>query len=899
MSPAGTVTILFTDLVESTELLVGLGELRFDQIRDEHDTLVGGSLSAHGGEIVKHTGDGYMAVFATASDALAAAVDIQRRMVARNAQSDVALGVRIGMSTGEATKRAGDYHGIVPVEAARLCAAATGGQILTAAIVSTQAAAGDDLEFVQLGELDLKGLPPVAAVAVRWGPDAPVHGPARALGNLPASLDRFIGRETDLETLPNLVDDHRLVTLTGPGGSGKTRLALEVARSVAPNFTDGTWLVELAAVDDERLIADTTVAALGLRASDLDSIGQLEDHLGGQHLLLIIDNCEHVDGVATFCARLLSRCARVHIHSTSRDPLRVPAEREHRVEPLSLDEAADLFLERAPDSDRLANASGDGIERICMAVAGIPLAVELAAARLRVFSPEQLAERLDDQLGVLTRGGRTRPGRQQTLRAALDWSHDLLNDDERIVFRRLAIFAGGFTLDAADYVVADGEVESGHGIEVVEELSARSLLSPVASGAEQRLRLLEPVRQYAAERLDEAGERDAVATRHVAWFMRLTRHVSGEIFASPVTATARIDADHGNVCAALEYALGAGDVVSAARIVDAVAFAWFASGRPDALHWCERVLRVLPTDAPPRARAGALVAAAIFLQERFEYERAVPLLLRARDLYRPMGNTLGEAWTSIWLGRAAFATNVANTPSEVWYSRALELYRANGIQVGVAWCGAALALAAREAGNPDLARARGEEALQLGRSAGVNLAVGEALRVLALLDADVGDFSLAEVRVAEMIRLHEASGDTYQLANAHLTAAEIAVQAGSVHRAASHVLLAADLARGTGSGERVLDVIAAASLTLFTATHYADAALLAGAFDSASRRSSFVGGDLYRPVLSSTRSTIERPLASAGANKTAFEAGQALSLPDAMERACEMLTQLGRPHHPS
>jgi predicted ATPase/class 3 adenylate cyclase/tetratricopeptide (TPR) repeat protein len=892
MSP-GTVTVVFTDLVGSTELLVALGELRFDQIRDEHDTLVGGSINAHRGGIVKHTGDGYMAAFATANDALGAAIDIQRRLVARNARSDVPLAVRIGISTGAATKRSGDYHGVVPVEAARLCAAATGGQILAAAVVSRLVTTGEDVDLVPLGVLDLKGLPPVATVAVRWGADAPVHRPAGSVGNLPASLDRFIGRETELETLPTLLADHRLLSLTGPGGSGKTRLALEVARSVAPNFGDGVWLVELAAVDDESLIAETTVAALGLRPSDLRSIDQLEAHLETQHVLLLIDNCEHVvDGAAGFCARLLSACPRAHILTTSREPLRVPGEREHCVDPLSPDEAADLLRERAPDGNRLADASADAIERICTAVAGIPLAVELAAARLRVLSPDQLAERLDDQLGILTQGGRTRPGRQQTLRATLDWSHNLLSEDERIVFRRLATFAGGFTLDAADQVVAGDEVGGGHVIEVIEDLCARSLIARSTSGATQRLRLLEPVRQYAAEWLDKAGERDMVAARHVTWCVGMTRRASGEIFVSPGTAMARIDADHGNISAALEYALGTGNVVSATRIVDALGFVWFTRGRPDAFYWCERVLRVLPKNAPPRARAGALVAAAIFLQEQVEYERAVALLLEAHDLYQSMGNTPGEAWTSIWLGRAAFVTNVANTPLDVWYSRALEHYRANGIQVGVAWCVAVLAGAARTAGDSELARARGEEALQLGRSAGVDLVVGESLRVLALLDADVGDFSLAEARVAEMIRLHEESGDSYQLVNAHLAAAEIAVQARRVSRAASHVLLAAHLARGTGSGERVLDVIAAATLTLFTARRYADSALLAGVYDSAFRSHRFVALDLYRPVRGPRARMIEGPLASAKAYKAAFEAGRALSLPDAMDRACEMLTPL-------
>src|SRR5215471_12601254 len=246
---AGTLTLLFTDLVGSTESLVALGEDRFDSVRDEHDALVGGTITAHHGELVKHTGDGYMAVFGRAEDAVSAAAEIQQLVSRHNEDSELALGVRIGISAGDVTERAGDYHGVAAVEAARLCSAAMGGQVLASETVRSLVGPAGGHDFVALGELDLKGLPPVTTVALRWCEDAPVVAPARgSRGNLPASVDRFVGRRRDLDQILGLLGKQRLVTLTGPGGSGKTRLALEVARSLAGQEADGVWFVELAAI---------------------------------------------------------------------------------------------------------------------------------------------------------------------------------------------------------------------------------------------------------------------------------------------------------------------------------------------------------------------------------------------------------------------------------------------------------------------------------------------------------------------------------------------------------------------------------------------------------------------------------------------------------------------------
>ena len=445
MAGAGTVTLLFTDLVGSTESLVALGEDRYDSVRDEHDALVGGTIAAHDGEVVKHTGDGYMAAFPRAGDAVAAAAEIQRLVSRRNDDSEVKLEVRIGISAGDVTARSGDYHGVPVIEAARLCAVAAGGQILASQTVRSLVGSRGGHDFVNLGDVDLKGLPPLATVAVRWSDDAPVFVPApRVKGNLPASVDRFIGRQHEVDAIRALLGEGRLVTLTGPGGSGKTRLALELGRSIGAEQADGIWLVDLASIDDETLIAEATMAALGLRGSDAPARDVLRSHLARRDTLVLFDNCERVLGnAATLISELLAACPLMRVLATSREPLRVPGETEYSVEGLAREEAVELFAERVPGRRRIGHRGV--IVRICAALEGIPLAIELAAAKLRVLSPAELADRLDDQLAVLVHGRRTAPERQRTLRATLDWSYDLLDDDERTVFRRLGIFAGGFT----------------------------------------------------------------------------------------------------------------------------------------------------------------------------------------------------------------------------------------------------------------------------------------------------------------------------------------------------------------------------------------------------------------------------------------------------------------------
>jgi predicted ATPase/class 3 adenylate cyclase len=824
----GTVTLLFTDLVGSTESLVALGEDRYDSVRDEHEVLVAGTIAAYHGEVVKSTGDGYMAAFPRAGDAVAAAAEIQRLVSRRNEGAEIKLGVRIGISAGDVVERGGDYQGVSAVEAARLCAAATGGQILASETVRSLVGSRGGHDFVALGELDLKGLPPLATVAVRWGDDAPVFAPSGgAKGNLPASLDRFIGRQDDLDAIRVLLGERRLVTLTGTGGSGKTRLALELARAMGTARSDGVWLVDLASVDDENLIAETTMRALGLRGGEAAATDVLRSHLAGRNTILLVDNCEHIlGGVATLIAEILEGCPGLRVLATSREPLRVPGEAEYAVEGLWGEEAVELFAERVPGQHRVDDP--DAIERICAALEGIPLAIELAAAKLRVLSVAQLADRLDDQLAVLSRGKRTAPQRQRTLRATLDWSYDLLDDDERTVFRRLGIFAGGFTPDAAGYVVTDDEIPRARVIDLLEQFVERSLLKVVYGGSGARFRLLEPVRQYAAERLGEAGERDALARRHLDWVRQFCRGAFLDFFVAQRESTVRISDEHPNVCQALEFAIANREEVTAAKIIDTLAFPWQTTGQPDARQWCERVLAIVPTDAPGVVRAGVLVATAIFLHEALENDAAEGLLLEARALYRNAKSVRGEAWALTWLGNNASWREPGGAEARTLFEEALSLYRESDLLAGVGWCLTSLAQGAMAAEDNELARQRAEEAVRLRKSAHIDQVVGEGLRVLAIVDTRTGDFDSADLRLTEAIAIFEATGDRAELLAGHARAAEVAALRGDIARAASHLATGAELARDM-PWNRPLVLIQTAAYVAYLSGRVGEAATLFGA----------------------------------------------------------------------
>jgi hypothetical protein len=456
------------------------------------------------------------------------------------------------------------------------------------------------------------------------------------------------------------------------------------------------------------------------------------------------------------------------------------------------------------------------------------IAIELAAARLRVLSVAELADRLDDQLTALARGPRTAPGRQQTLRATFDWSYDLLDDDERVVFRRVAIFAGDFRSDAAEQVVADDRVPAARVLNLIERLVERSLLTRVLGGAGPRLRMLEPVRQYAAERLDNADERDMLARRHLEWVADFAQRVFSEFLVSQHDSTVRIRDEHPNVGSALEFALGIPDVTTASKIIATLCYPWHEVGQPDGRLWCERVLAALSSDAPLLTRGNALIATAMMLQDAHQYDVARSLLLEALELFRSGKHVDGEAVALNFLGWDAYYRDPASAETKALFEEALSRYQECEIP-GENTIVAVLAEVALHAGDDALARQRAKEAVNLGTSSHVSQAVAAGLRVLAILDSRAGDFESSDRHLAETIAIEEAAGARAALVRAHATAAELAPSRGNIDPAAWHLARGADLAREMQTSERVLELVASAAYVAYKAGRAHDAAVLFGA----------------------------------------------------------------------
>jgi predicted ATPase/class 3 adenylate cyclase len=549
--PTGTVTLLFTDVEGSTRLWEAEPG-RMAQALRRHDELLRAAIGQAGGFVFKTVGDAFCAAFATPQAALAAALEAQRALAAEQWPTNRPIRVRMSLHTGVCEERDNDYFGPVVNRAARLEAVAHGGQVLvsraTAELLSESLPEGVTLRDLGLHRLKDLGRPErvfqleagflqpsFPALASLDNPELP--------NNLPGQLSAFVGREAELTQVRSLVASSRLVTLTGSGGCGKTRLALQVAAELLGTASDGVWFVGLASLTEAEKIPQAVADALGLadQGGQQPLLESLIDALCEQDVLILLDNCEHViDGAAKFCGQLVSECPRLRILATSREPLGIDGEHVYRVPSLSLppsdaegvdviaaSDAVELFLDRAQAQDPgfvLDEASAPLVALVCRRLDGIPLALELAAARLSSMSLQQVSDRLDQRFRLLTGGSRNAMPRQQTLQAAVDWSFGLLTDPERDVLRRLSVFAGGFELEAAEVICAADSVDAFGVLDLVSSLVSKSLVVAERTPESVRYRMLETIRQYAAlELLRSCGEDEVVACRdrHADYFMRL------------------------------------------------------------------------------------------------------------------------------------------------------------------------------------------------------------------------------------------------------------------------------------------------------------------------------------------------------------------------------------------
>jgi non-specific serine/threonine protein kinase len=527
------VTVLFTDAVGSTELRTTEGDETAHRLLGDQATVIRENIAAHGGREVKGTGDGVLAAFASARRAVTCAAEIQRALqLQERHRRDVNLAVRIGVNSGEVTDEGGDIFGAAVNAAARMTAKAKGGEILASAVVKQLAGMVPDVSFVDRGRFRLKGF------EERWHLFEVVWQREAAPSTVPGRLSNFIGRKKEMGELRRMLAHTRLLTILGPGGAGKTRLATEFARAQAPRFADGEIMVELVEVRDPSLIPDAIARAAGIRLQAEDTVGTLVHRLESSDTLLVVDNCEHlVDGAATVLARLLSACPRLVVLATSRERLNIDGEVVWRLSPLALPGTADtfdvaaateavrLFVDRARNVRPRFDLRPDNIHAviaICRRLDGMPLAIELAAARSSTLSPSEIMARLDDRLRLLTSGSRDADTRHRTLRATIDWSYELLDPSERLLLQRLSIFAGPVRADAVEQVCGETPLTAADVPNGLQQLADKSMLQ-IESGGDggTRYRLLETIRDYAADKLAASEEEAKLRDRHLAFYMRL------------------------------------------------------------------------------------------------------------------------------------------------------------------------------------------------------------------------------------------------------------------------------------------------------------------------------------------------------------------------------------------
>lgn len=754
--PSGTVTFLFTDVEGSTRLWEQHPEEMTDALA-RHDEIVRVAIESHGGRIVKTTGDGAHAAFVTAADALAAAVEAQEELAKESWPLSEALAVRMGLHSGHAEIRAGDYFGPAVNRAARVAAAAHGGQIVMSRVTQELArdALPSEITLVDLGEHRLRDLSRPEHVFQVIAPGLRREfGPLRSLdalpGNLPLQLSSFVGREAELVRVGRALEQARVVTLTGVGGVGKTRLALQAAAEVLPRFRDGAWLCELAPVRDQDGVVNAVAGAFCVSARPGQNLEEsLVAYLRDQELLVVLDNCEHVlRAAAWLVVAIEGACPEVRVLATSREGLNVPGEQLITVPSLGLPdprdaaEAADereavrLFVERARAvrADFTIDASNrDDVIAICTRLDGVPLAIELAAARIPAMKPSELAARLDRRFRLLSGGSRLAIERHQTLRATIDWSYDLLGEPEQRLLDRLSVFSGSCTLDAAEAVCAGAPVDAADVFDLLAHLVAHHLVEADDTGVDTRYRLLETIRQYSEERLAETDDPDVVRRRHCDYYIDFASANHHHIFGPGLASwAARLARERDNMLAAMAFAVDTRDTTRAVRLVSHLPYPYMQANDLVVVD-AEGVL-ALPGATNHPESAVALMIAGFNAERRGDHARAEALCDQALEVDARLGPVPDAHLSIAQYGLRAPLALVAGATSE----QTAELYLQGARQAGDAgfpawsayhlgYAGAMLALE-----HPHTAEHYATEGLELARRSAAPYAITMNLVALAL-----------------------------------------------------------------------------------------------------------------------------------------------------------------------
>jgi predicted ATPase/class 3 adenylate cyclase len=811
-APSGTVTFLFTDIEGSTKLAQE-HSAEWESLRARHDALLRSAMETHNGTVFQLVGDAFCAAFHTIREAIDAALDGQRKLQTQP-WDDTPIKVRMGIHTGEAWASDGDYRGYLTLtHVQRVMSIAHGGQILlsnsSAGLAHGQLP--DSVSLKDMGEHRLKHLPDAEHVWQVLAPDLhqdfpPLERIAEHRNNLPVQLSSFVGRETEISEVRSLLETQRLVTLTGSGGTGKTRLSLEVAAELLDRFKDGVWFIELAPLFDPALVSNTVAAVLGVQEEQgRPLLDTLLDWMRTRDLLLILDNCEHlIEACARFTDALLHGGPGTRILASSREALGIAGETAYSVPSLESPEPAQasqipfeqltryaamrLFTERAREAlttFSLTKANAPEIAQICHRLDGIPLAIELAAARVKALRVEQIAERLNDRFRLLTSGGRTALPRHQTLRALIDWSHDLLTAPEQILLRRLSAFVGGWTLEAAEQVCAGNGLESDEILDLLTHLVDKSLVGMDEAAQEPRYRMLETIREYALEKLSESAEGEQVRHRHLDFVLDLAEEAEPRIFTKEgPTWLDRLDAELDNLRAALEWAESLKDAAAGLRLAGTVYWFWWARGYwHEGQRWQTAALARPGAEVRTKWRAKALTGMGYFRIMAGQNAEARALLEESASISSEIGDRRGRAVTLAWLGWAIGFAGDYRTSRTV-LEEGLALSREFDHKIGIGLSLAVLGTNSRAEGNYEEAQRRLTEAAAVLRETGDKNFVSFAVRRLGYVALHRADFGKAVDLCFESLTVNAELGDQRGVAASLVAIACIASAHGNARRAA-------------------------------------------------------------------------------------------------------------------
>jgi len=801
--PSGTVTFLFTDIEGSTKLAQEYPN-EMTALLARHHEILHQAIQAQNGYVFQIIGDAFCAAFHTASDALTAAMDAQRALQSET-WNPAPIKVRMGIHTGTAQLTDENlYLGYATLASTqRIMSAGHGGQVLLSNI--TRELAGDgfptDTEMIDLGEKRLKDLlRPERLYQLNISGLATTFPPLKTLdsfpNNLPVHLTSFIGRENEIDEVKQELEEHRLVTLTGSGGTGKTRLSLQVAAELIEKFDHGIWFVELAPITDPELVPQTILTAIGIKEQENKApLELLKEYFQERQTLIVLDNCEHlVSASAQVVNELLRAAPRIKILASSREALGVRGEVSYPVPSLSLPnpkqfptiegisqyEAVRLFIDRALLANPRFEVDKDNapfLAQICHRLDGIPLAIELAAARVKVLSVDQISKRLDDRFRLLTGGARTALPRQQTLRALIDWSYDLLEKNERLLLRRLSVFAGGWTLEAAEEVCSGDEIESFDVLDLLSQLVNKSLAVVMegSQSGETRYRMLETIRQYARDKLLETGGGETVRDKHLVYFVKLTEQTEPELYrANQVFWMDKLDDELDNIRLAMEWAINTNTETGLQIAVAINEYSDIRGHTQEIGGWLTTLLK--QHSKADTLHAYALEVYSHNLGVRGDMIEAKKTAHEGLDLSRAISNRNAEAWCLFRLG---WVTNDKDL-----LEQSISLFQ----ELGDKWGQARVIEVLAENTNLDREKSKALviKALELHRELGNLFGIAHCNFLIAQRLIWSGDFSSAMPLLDESLEIHHQLGNPQGKGGAFICYGDIAYNQGNYQQASTY-----------------------------------------------------------------------------------------------------------------